>query len=69
MAAPLSKGDEGIEIVITGEPCCWPRRVPGAEQTCWLALGIPAARSLPPTDELVSQPYVDMTIKLMERFG
>lgn len=37
MAAPLSTGKEGIEIVIK--------------------------------DELVSQPYVDMTVKLMQRFG
>ena len=37
MAAPLSTGESGIEIVIT--------------------------------DELVSQPYVDMTVRLMERFG
>lgn len=37
MAAPLSTGKDGIEIVIK--------------------------------DELVSQPYVDMTVKLMERFG
>lgn len=37
MAAPLSTGDAGIEIVIK--------------------------------DELVSQPYVDMTVKLMKRFG
>lgn len=37
MAAPLSTGKEGIEIIIK--------------------------------DELISQPYVDMTVKLMERFG
>jgi 3-phosphoshikimate 1-carboxyvinyltransferase len=37
MAAPLSTGPAGIEIVIK--------------------------------DELVSQPYVDMTVKLMRRFG
>ncbi|KAI8469338.1 MAG: 3-phosphoshikimate 1-carboxyvinyltransferase [Monoraphidium minutum] len=37
MAAPLSTGPEGIEIIIK--------------------------------DELVSQPYVDMTVKLMRRFG
>ena len=37
MAAPLSTGSDGIEIIIK--------------------------------DELVSQPYVDMTVKLMERFG
>jgi 3-phosphoshikimate 1-carboxyvinyltransferase len=37
MAAPLSTGEDGIEIVIK--------------------------------DELVSQPYVDMTVKLMQKFG
>lgn len=37
MAAPLAKGEGGIDIVIT--------------------------------DELVSKPYVDMTIQLMQRFG
>lgn len=29
----------------------------------------PGAIEIRITDELVSQPYVDMTIKLMERFG
>lgn len=37
MAAPLAKGDLGVEIIIS--------------------------------DTLVSEPYVDMTVKLMERFG
>jgi len=32
---------------------------------CFLAEGIEIKIS----DELISQPYVDMTVKLMERFG
>ena len=61
MAAPLSTSKEGIEIIIKVQ---W-HTAHDIVSLCHVQHCI----DVPLQDELVSQPYVDMTVKLMERFG